>query len=701
MNNKAKRKSVFKILLTRIFAIVILFNIIQAGLNINETVSLQKRSEEMRKQKVQDEIISIIDSWNSVLKSIETTFYTIQSKAVHKLINLQPVHDLKSVDLSKQLVLLELDSTFHDFYIIEDGIIVNTTYSPDLGLNFYDFGEKHKEFLFHVLETGNFTPERFELESSTRRLKCYSYQATEDREYIIEIGSYSETADLIMQMFRDRLTRIIEENADILSVNFWIGSEDAQIGFLDDPVIYDLQDSLIVQADQMKTEIEKRFEKDDRLMTADFIYLELEKSTQSFSDVVVSIITDITDHNVPVYNIIKKQVLITLVFLTLLLLVLILATRSLKFVLRDLLQKTTAIAQGSLHERVKVTGENEFTTLAEHFNHMVENLETSYKELNQKNILIEDKNKILEDQNEEITAQRDEIEAQRDEIEAQRNYALEQKELLAKQKEAIMDSINYAQRIQQAILPQESEVNEILPENFIVFKPRDIVSGDFYWMTQVEKQTIIAAVDCTGHGVPGAFMSMLGAAFLNEIVNKEYITHPGVILRRMRKEVIRALQQKGVSGEQKDGMDIALCSIDFETMHLQFAGANNPLYVIRKKELDAIAGAKSMENSHYILYEVRGDRMPIAIHERMDKFTTHEINLKKGDILYVFSDGYADQFGGNEGKKFKYKTFKELILENCEKTMQEQKTIMEKTLEEWQGTYEQLDDILVLGFKTN
>ncbi len=301
--------------------------------------------------------------------------------------------------------------------------------------------------------------------------------------------------------------------------------------------------------------------------------------------------------------------------------------------------------------------------------------------------------------NEEIQQANEEITAQRDEIEAQRDLVMEQKVLIEGVNEELTDSIHYAKYIQNAILPQEDFRRKLLSEHFILFKPKNIVSGDFYWVTKVEERTIIAAADCTGHGVPGAFMSMLGISFLNDIVNKEYITHSGVILRRLRKEVINALQQKGEYGEQRDGMDIALCSIDLENLDLQFSGANNPLYLIRDKEKEPVKEAIILENSAVNLYEIKGDKMPIAIHDRMDKFRMHEIKLMKDDCLYMFSDGFADQFGGEKGKKFKYKPFKELLLANAKKPMHQQIDILDKTLKKWQGNFDQVDDILVIGLK--
>ncbi|MBN2682649.1 MAG: SpoIIE family protein phosphatase [Bacteroidales bacterium] len=327
---------------------------------------------------------------------------------------------------------------------------------------------------------------------------------------------------------------------------------------------------------------------------------------------------------------------------------------------------------------------------------------------------IQSKKDVLQQQNEEILQAKEEIEAQRDEIQLQNEVLAKQKEHIEEINKEMTDSIHYAKRIQAAILPSNEFISKNLKEYFVLFRPKDIVSGDFYWMTNVEEKIVIAVADCTGHGVPGAFMSMLGAAFLNEIINKEYITHTGVILRRLRKEVIRALQQKGESLEQKDGMDICLCCIDSKTLKLQFSGANNPLYIIRNSLIQppniSEEKYKSLEINNFVLYEIRADKMPIAIYEKMDKFETQEIQLEKDDLLFMFSDGFADQFGGPEkergGKKFMYKSFKKLLLQNANLSMVEQKNQLIKAFEDWirfpdinGKSYDQVDDIVVLGLK--
>jgi len=273
-----------------------------------------------------------------------------------------------------------------------------------------------------------------------------------------------------------------------------------------------------------------------------------------------------------------------------------------------------------------------------------------------------------------VTERTEEVVRQKDEI-LSKNYVLEY------QKKEIEDSIRYASRIQSAVIPAEKDCVNLLTESFVFFQPLNIVSGDFYWISHVANRIIFTAADCTGHGVPGAFMSMLGVAFLNEIVNKDKITEPDIILNRLREKVIEALQQQGISGEARDGMDIAIISIDKTDNRLSYAGAYNPLIMIRNNEI----------------YETAGDKMPIGIYENMRPFNKHVIDIVKGDVFYMSSDGYEDQFGGPDGKKFKSKQFKKLLLEIHKHPMKKQKEIIEMSFKEWKGDLPQVDDIVVVG----
>jgi len=261
---------------------------------------------------------------------------------------------------------------------------------------------------------------------------------------------------------------------------------------------------------------------------------------------------------------------------------------------------------------------------------------------------------------------------------------VKQQEKILEQKKNITKSIEYASRIQNAVLPAIDLVNYVLPENFIIFKPRDIVSGDFYWMSEKDNKAIIAAADCTGHGVPGAFMSMLGISFLNDIVNKQAVLRADEILNQLRESVKITLSQTGKEGEAKDGMDMALCILDFENYTMQYAGAYNPLYLYRNNEL----------------IETKADKMPISIYvKEKESFTNHELKMEVGDTYYIFSDGYVDQFGGDKGHKFKSSNMKQLLLEIHSKPMDEQKEVLNNTFESWKGHEDQVDDILVMGFR--
>ncbi|WP_341905265.1 YfiR/HmsC family protein [Fluviicola taffensis] len=254
----------------------------------------------------------------------------------------------------------------------------------------------------------------------------------------------------------------------------------------------------------------------------------------------------------------------------------------------------------------------------------------------------------------------------------------------------LTDSIRYALRIQNAVLPNEQTIKGTIPgEFFVMFKPKDIVSGDFFFVDRRGDWTLVAVADCTGHGVPGAFVSMLCISLLNEIVKQQEITRADIILNELRDKVIDSLQQKGIQGEQMDGMDISLLLINNKTLKCHWSGANNPLYIVSSKSNK--------------LEELKPDKRPIAIYPDMKEFTNHEITAKRGDIFYLFTDGYSDQFGGERGKKFMSRNFKNLLAENSHKPMIEQGQILDSTMENWKyangSDFEQIDDITVLGIR--
>ncbi len=257
------------------------------------------------------------------------------------------------------------------------------------------------------------------------------------------------------------------------------------------------------------------------------------------------------------------------------------------------------------------------------------------------------------------------------------------KEIETKNKE-IQDSINYAKRIQEAMLPEVSLLQKYFPEGFGLYMPKDVVSGDFYWFNELNENLYFAVADCTGHGVPGAFMSMISIDKLNQSLIDKKIDLPSKILSNVNNSIKNALKQNNVQAGSKDGMDIALCSYDKRTMTLNYAGANRPVWIIRNNDL----------------IEQKPDKLSIAGYTEYDQqYTNRTIQLEKGDSVYVFTDGIVDQFGGPDGKKFMSKRLKELLIEINTKPMSEQELVLKGAIENWQGKLEQIDDILVLGMK--
>ena len=258
--------------------------------------------------------------------------------------------------------------------------------------------------------------------------------------------------------------------------------------------------------------------------------------------------------------------------------------------------------------------------------------------------------------------------------------------LLKEKNKKITDSINYALRIQESVLPSDSEIKKQLPKSFIYFQPRDTVSGDFYWLSTVKDKIIIACVDCTGHGVPGAFMSLIGNTLLNEIVNEKEIIDPSLILKRLHLEIVKSLHQDSDRVQSKDGMEMSLCVIDTKANVIEYAGAMNPLYVIKNNSV--IVVKPDMKG-------IGGDTSNGGDVE----FTTQKISIQNNMSIYMFTDGYMDQFGGLENKKFNISNFKKLLLEIQSMDMNKQKERVEKTIQEWKGDYKQIDDILVIGIR--
>lgn len=337
------------------------------------------------------------------------------------------------------------------------------------------------------------------------------------------------------------------------------------------------------------------------------------------------------------------------------------------------------------------------------------------KIIKSKNIELE--TKVLE-RTSEIYNQKEELEQQAMHLEMANLEITKQKDLIEKAHSQITDSIFYASMIQQAVLPKQSLLKLFFRNHFLLFRPRDIISGDFYWTAQVDGIRFIAVADCTGHGVPGGFMSMLGISLLNEIVKREGLTRPDQILNLLRIHIINALQQESMAEQIRDGMVISLCAIyqlpedeENNTLTLEYAGAHNPIYIassprsLNSLNLEEVELIESTESC--ILYQLRADSMPIAMHFKLDPYSLKRVKLFKNDMLYLFTDGITDQIGGEENKKFSSHGLRNLFIANWQQKPDEQLRIIENTINDWMNVpsplngqvYDQIDDICVMGIR--
>jgi len=285
--------------------------------------------------------------------------------------------------------------------------------------------------------------------------------------------------------------------------------------------------------------------------------------------------------------------------------------------------------------------------------------------------------------NEELRQSREEILAQRDEIQQQKKLATYQRDEIIKKSNEMKSGIEYARHIQTALFPPKSQFSELFNDYFILYRPKDIVSGDFYWIHRRDNKTFLAVADCTGHGVPGAFMSLLGLTLMNEVVNEVDNISAGKCLDILRDKVTSSMHQH-YEANARDGLEVALCIFDFDDMKVDFAGAYNPLYLVRNNKL----------------IETKGDRMSISYNpQKNNDFTTHKLDIYDGDMIYLFTDGYADQVNEKTYKKYRKDRFKDTLLSIHQQNLSEQKEKLDKEFLEWKGNYEQIDDILIVGIK--
>jgi phosphoserine phosphatase RsbU/P len=656
-----RKTTVFRQLIFNVAIPTLLALLVFSATNFQRTRSVLASGTEEKNMLISNEVTKILRfqdiSTNLIDGELNNRLKEFSSKLVNKYF--ANTSNIKDLDLRTIANEIGMDSINEDIYIIStDGIIINTTFKQDLGFDLYSLGENMKNYLEGIFKSKEFVAELFAIEHSTRRPKKFSYQPTRDDEYIVEIGAYSKQVDDILQAIEETKSELKKETEGIVDVELFLMA-DEPFSMNKDALIIDSQNNILLQAFQNKDTINLVQQVGDSWYHYQYIYMERaaskDKSTSSlYKGSVIRIISDRTAQQ----RLFKVEAtrFIFVFILTMLVLTIVIyqKTKVITLPIKKLVENVDRITNGDLRERAEVTGNNEITRLSEKFNMMISQLESYYYELEEK-----------------VKERTIKIEKQKEEIEEQKKH--------------IMDSIHYARRIQNAILPSFSLIDNYLKNYFILYLPKDIVSGDFYWMDYADGKFMIAAVDCTGHGVPGAFMSIVGFNQLNFAVSVKKARSASIILDELNKGVVSTLNENKGDTSIKDGMDMALCVFDFAAKRVEFAGANNPMILIRDNEI----------------IKYKGDRFPIGAFEgeMLQLFKNNEIEVQEGDCLYLASDGYADQFGGPDNKKFMSKRYEELLLEVSSNPMDVQKDLLYKRLIEWRGKNDQVDDVLVIGIK--
>lgn len=645
---KTKRSILRQLLVNILIPVLLIFSIV---FYLTYQYNLDKVENDITHQKknIVAETKNLIEYYDFSMRTHEQSLIERMQNTSREIQFALAKQPAKSVDLLALRNTLGLDSLREDIYLIDRNLkIVNTTFKPDLGFDFKKLKTTFTSFIAHVFQSKAFKEDRFGLEIKTGKIKKYSYQTSFDGKHIIELGFYSKSADEFKELLLSKIRSLDKRFEAIDHVKLYLGIKHITDNSIRDPKLQkayleclDLEKHVIVNTDNAASRGKELTE---------YIFLPVLES-KLYSGYVLELGTNDLPYQNLVGDLLWRFGVIFLLTLVVLTVIVYFRSRKLTKPIKELALKTETISTDNLDQTIEITGSLELDLLSKNFNSMMQKLRHSYENL---------EDKVIE-----------------------RTQELQEQKLIVEAKNhEIVESIQYARFIQQALLPLETEIQASFDENaFVYYAPKDIIAGDFFWFEKRGEVSWFAVADCTGHGVPGAMVSVLciNALYQSLAANEQVTT--GELLDHVRELVVQTLTKEARS--VKDGMDVSIARFDHQTKTLQWTGANNPLWIFRGDEILVTSP----------------DKQPVGQFDGAKPFTTHEIQLETNDWIILFSDGYADQFGGPKNKKYKYATFRDFIRAHKDKSGSELKQDLKNEFESWKGLNEQTDDVCVMGVK--
>lgn len=666
------KSTIYRQIVIKITVPVILALSLFAVLNFDHTKNMLVESSKQKSELISDEIHHIFKFKELALEDLEENLESEMERLSNRLVNyyFSNTDSIAYANLDSIRLILGVDTSEVDLYVIDtNGTVINTTMKSDLNLSLYSFGKEFTSFIQERFDDRNFYCSRFGIEIKTNQLKKYSYEKTEDGKYLIEIGHYSNRADEIITTFNARLDSISDKQESILDVELFVDDHNP-LTLNKAKHLPEIHREVLAQTfKDGNTHTLVEFEEGTKLHY-EYIYSLDEGEAKEFGSVV----------RIKSNKSIEEQLLRNAFFKTLFIFggtiaaligLLFLNARSITKPIKDLVKKIEFIAQGNYKERLDVRASDDVTEIAHIINELLDKIATGREALDEKEEILSDREGKLK-----------------------------------RTSEGVDDSIVFANRIQQALLPAKEQVKEIFPDSLIYYNPKKVVSGDFYWIEETETHKFFAVVDCTGHGVMGAFVSLVGLNALNRAIREFGKSDPVEIFIKVNELVERSFKNKEY--DREDEMEISLCVLEKKTGLLRFGGAGNSVYVTRKEAngnliIDNAWKESILKKDEYLFYEIKGDRKPVG---KMDDdeipWKSHNIEVKKGDVIYMSTDGIANQFGGPEGKKFKWGQLRELIISMQNDDFLSQNDTIQKRIEEWLNQnedQEQMDDMCLIGIR--